>query len=341
MAAAAKPYDPVARCQGMFNGCVMRLAQAIKDPINYGDSTRLVIQECAKQYQDALDDCEIQILDAKWYLEHQLALNKARREAKAREESAAVAKRKHDQIQEAGEKEDRADEAKRVKLDTPKPEAAKKSPEPQKQEKPTPEPTKPQPAAPASKPEEPKKPEQKQPEKPVKKPPEPAKAPEKPPDQPTEEPSSQAMTDLFQSTPQVTPAPTNDDFNFVSMFGDPSQDVGVGDDDENNNDNDDMNFDLDLGDGFASNLGGDDNNQNQGEDLDSLLPGLDSYANQTENDNNANSNHAMNFDLPPLDGPNEFDAFLDANNFEGDMNLTEEAMNMENMDFDSMFADNN
>ena len=78
---ATKPYDPVTSIEGMFNGCITRIAQAIKNPVDFGPSTKGVLLECSKRFQDALDDCEVQILEAKFYLEHQLALNKARRES--------------------------------------------------------------------------------------------------------------------------------------------------------------------------------------------------------------------------------------------------------------------
>src|ERR1700712_4460780 len=97
MATSRPPYDPVKTVEAMFMGSVARIAYVMKDPVNYAPATRAVLAETAKKFQDALDDCEIQILDAKWYLEHQLALNKARREAKAREDTAASTKRKRDE----------------------------------------------------------------------------------------------------------------------------------------------------------------------------------------------------------------------------------------------------
>ena len=328
---ATKPYDPITSIEGMFNGCITRIAQAIKDPVHFGTSTKGVLLECSKRYQDALDDCEVQILEAKFYLEHQLALNKARREAKAREDGAANAKRKHDQIQDPEEK---AENVKRVKVEEQK----------------LSEPEEPAPKTEAIKAPQPKKSES-QPEQPPKQPtpqpaeqpkPEPSKAPDilpaKSPEKPPEEPVSQkpVITDFPQPTPNATPAPTNDEFNFESMFGDPSADAGAGEGD--------MAFDLNLGDDFGNALDGTNEANPQDQDLNSLLPGLDEYANQAPDDGGDQA-MKINSDLPALPdiGPNDFDAFLDANDFnqDGSMNLNDDPMsnleNMDGIDFDSMF----
>ena len=86
-------YDPVKSIEGMFNGSLKRLAYFMKDRKNYGERTAVVLKETSKRYQDALDDCEIQILEAKWYLEERLRLNRLKRAPK---ESPAV-KRKLEQ----------------------------------------------------------------------------------------------------------------------------------------------------------------------------------------------------------------------------------------------------
>ena len=338
---AAKAYDPVTSIEGMFNGCITRVAQAIKDPVHFGPSTKGVLLECSKRFQDALDDCEVQILEAKFYLENQLAQNQARREAKAREEGATTTKRKHDQIQDPEEK---AENAKRVKIEgqkQPDPGKPEEQPKPIKAQEPQhskpepePEPEPPeQPRQPTPEPVETSKPESpKVPDEP------PAKSPEKPPEKPPEEPVSQTlvMTDFPQPTPNATPAPTNDEFNFESMFGDPSADAGAGEGD--------MAFDLNLGDDFGNVLDGTNDANPQDQDLNSLLPGLDEYANQAADDG-GDMAIKINSDLPALPdiGPNDFDAFLDANDFntDGSMNLNDDpTSNLENLDgidFDSMF----
>lgn len=353
--ATAKPYDPVVSIEGMYHGSVTRIAYALKDPGNFGQSTKAIIQECSKQFHDALDDCEIQIIDAKWYLEHQLELRKEQRAAKAREEQVATAKRKHDQVETDGDREKDKD-TKRQKVEQPsKPPSEPVKSEAMPEQPPAPEPAQ-QPAK-ADKPAEPGPPEEeKKPEKPST----PAKedpAPHKPPE---------TIDDLFGSgrpTPSADPGTAGldgaDDFNqFESMFGEPTAD------DSNLNPDGELGFDLQMGDDdFAANIN--DGNPDQGapsgeaSGLDSLLPGLDSYANQDATGGataggtaNSNSNaavqsgtgSAVDFNLPELGGPNEFDAFLDANNFDGidlnaDPNLEGDLNNMDApLDFESMFS---
>ena len=41
---------------------LIRLAYYFKDPAVYGQQTQTVLRETAKRYQDALDDCEVQIV---------------------------------------------------------------------------------------------------------------------------------------------------------------------------------------------------------------------------------------------------------------------------------------
>jgi hypothetical protein len=339
---ATRTYDPITSIEGMFNGSITRIAQAIRSPAEYGLSTKGVLLECSKRFQDALDDCEIQILDAKFYLENQLAQNKARREAKAKEETAATAKRKHDEIKDVEETED---SAKRVKLDQPDPVEPQQSIEPPQAPgalkkdtpaEPKPAHSKPQPT-PAAKSEEPEAPEP--PEVPTDKSNDKDKNKEK--DKPPDEPPLITPLDEFpKATPNATPAPTNDDFNFESMFGEPSADLAPTTDDP-------LQFDLDL-DSMGAGLGNDSNPQET--DLNSFLPSLESYTNQASDDpvggvgvggTDGTAGGGMNFGLPNLE-PNEFDAFLDANDFgtggEGNF-MTDDAMNTnpENVDFDSIF----
>ncbi|EXJ78640.1 hypothetical protein A1O1_09041 [Capronia coronata CBS 617.96] len=368
----------------MFNGSVTRIAYAIKDPLNYAQSTKAVLAETAKKFQDALDDCEIQILEAKWYLEHQLALNKARREAEAREESAAHAKRKHEEIKDEPEKaapeNERENAPKRVKTAEPEePVALKQQPSQSPSQRPPPLPAAtavpngtnnaasktgekpkasvttevkkakpPTATAPAPPPRQQDKPSQS------------VQIPEKAMPQPTAE-------EMPKITPQDTPGAGNEDFNFVSMFGEPSGDNldGAGND---------MNFDLNLGNGFDAESAAQHLNVHDSS-LNSLLPGLESYANQAGDDNSFNMGDSTNtqtanggggtdiggggmttdnnaqqqinitdFSLPAL-GPNEFDDLLNSNDmtFDDSLNLNDDGMmsmeNMENMDmdFDSMF----
>jgi len=386
MATTKPPYDPVKTVEGMFNGSVTRIAYALKDPLNYAQSTRAVLVETAKKFQDALDDCEIQILDAKWYLEQKLAMNKARRE-KAREDIAASAKRKRDVeegVQEKPAEVAKDNAPKRVKTAEPEEAAQPQEPSQQPHAPPMPavksEPTsqvpQKQPAAkttapkPADKPQTSVKQEVKTPQIPPAPVP---KVPDKPPEKPTAvETNMQVPTfdDFTRATPQDT---GNEEFNFVSMFGDgdPSADMmaGAGNDMS-------MNFDMGMGDSFedanASNL------NLQDSSLNSLLPGLESYANQAGDDNSFNmgmpmpstninmnmNNNSMgtgaagmdataamgttdnslqevDFSLPAL-GPNEFDELLNSSdmNFDGNVDFDDNAMgNLENMDleFDSFF----
>jgi hypothetical protein len=400
MATSKPPYDPVKTVEAMFMGSVARIAYVMKDPVNYAPATKAVLAETAKKFQDALDDCEIQIFDAKWYLEHQLNLNRARREAKAREDSAASAKRKRDEAHEAQDKAQSAEgenAPKRIKTQEPEePTQPQQSPQQKSfDQKPAPQPPvadhKPAPVdSPAAK-DKPAK------DKPAKdkpattklsasehkpnisvttdaKEPQPSAPPaskaqekSKPPEslRPPERTMTQTTTDDFpKPTPQDTPADGNEAFNFESMFGEPSADMmdGAGDD---------LTFDLGSmgygGDGDANNLGLQDNS------LTSLLPGLESYAEQSGDDTGfsmpgTTSNglpvpasgtgqndaaqqqqpaNVSDFSLPAL-GPNEFDDFLNSNNinFDESINLDGDGlMNMDgmdnvdmNMDFDSMFG---
>lgn len=247
-AAKAKPYDPIKAVEGMFNGSVTRIAQVLGNPKLYGDSTPYVLGECAKRYQDALDDCEISILDTKWYLEQKLRENKERREAaaKAQETGTPSAKRKHDALEEPSEPQQQETPTKKTKpSDETAPtlaeipehssplvegvkqedvikKAPKSSPSPQPQAVPEPE---------ESSREEAKPPDEKKPK------------PEPDSHQPEalkQEPQTRtSIDDYLQQQPDATPAMTNDENNFFeSMFGDPTED-GM-----NETNNDDMNLDF-------------------------------------------------------------------------------------------------
>jgi hypothetical protein len=310
MATTKASYDPVKTVEGMFNGSVTRIAYAVKDPLNYAQSTKAVLAETTKKFQDALDDCEIQILDAKWYLEHQLALNKARREAKAREDSAASAKRKHNATEEARDKpqvNSKDNAPKRVRT-APQPEdPTQTQTQTSTQTKPstsTSPVTKPNPKT-TPKAAQKAPPKQQVPPKPQEKMPAPVSEPKAP--QPLSNPApkvqerpfdhiqipqatlSQNMPDEFPKlTPQDTPAEGHEDFNFESMFGEPPDNVATG--------NNDMSFDLGLTDNFDPTAG----IPTQDSSLTSLLPGLESYANQAGDDSNFNlggTNFGMNMNM--------------------------------------------
>lgn len=317
--ATGKLYDPVVSIEGMYHGSVTRIAYALKDPSNFGQSTRGIIQECSKQYQDALDDCEIQILDAKWYLEHQLRLRKQEREAKSREEQAASAKRKHSEVEEA---DDKQQEAKRVKVDEAAKDDSNSNALPSTEKKAslrTPSPKQPTNTA------KPKTPSPQQ-----AKPPKPATPPAKPPETLEDLQTSTRPTPTGEADTAPATADPDDPFNFTSMFGDPTDgEPGM------LNPSGDLDFDLGLSmdnDTFATDANTQDPQQNvDSSDLNALLPELDSYAGQDTNnqqlpDLNAGASAAMDFGLPELGGPNEFDAMFDDANYdgammEGDLNL--------------------
>lgn len=98
MAPSTVSYDPIVSVEGMFKGSLTRLGYFFKDPKLYGGATLAVLRETAKRYDDALDDCLIQILDAKWLLEHQLAQNQARRAQEAAGPEAESKKRKLEDV---------------------------------------------------------------------------------------------------------------------------------------------------------------------------------------------------------------------------------------------------
>lgn len=246
-AAKAKPYDPIKAVEGMFNGSVTRIAQVLGNPKLYGDSTPYVLGECAKRYQDALDDCEISILDMKWYLEQKLRENKERREAaKAQETGTPSVKRKLDALEEPSEPQQQETPTKKTKPNdetapilaeipehsSPLIEEVKQEDVIKKAPKPSPSPQ-PQ-AVPES--EEPSKEEAKPPDE---------KKPKPEPESHHSEALKQepqprtSADDYLQQQPDATPAMTNDENNFFeSMFGDPTED-GM-----NEANNDDMNLDF-------------------------------------------------------------------------------------------------
>ncbi|KIW64644.1 hypothetical protein PV04_09567 [Phialophora macrospora] len=386
MATSKPPYDPVKTVEAMFMGSVARIAYVMKDPVNFAPATKAVLAETAKKFQDALDDCEIQILNAKWYLERQLAANKARREAKARDLSASTAKRKRDEVQDVQDKAQNVEgenASKRVKTQEPEEPVPQPQPKPQHPspvQVPAPQPTvapnkptaqsalqprdKPATAKPPDMPKVSVATDVKAPQPtapPIPKPQEKPKPPE--PVQPPERIMTQTTTDEFpKPTPQDTPASGTEAFNFESMFGEPSAEMM----DSGGND---MTFDLDNFGGDS--YGGDSGNLNlQDNSLNSLLPGLESYANQTGDDGSFGMSGTTNNGLPPGHdragdagqndtsagqqvqqqqqeqqqaasmndfslpqlGPNEFDDFLNDNDMSFGDNINLDGDGMMNMD---------
>jgi hypothetical protein len=326
MASRSNIEDTITTLEGTYNGLIIRMGYAIKDPANFGASTRVIFQECSKQFQDALDDCQIQIDRAKWYLEDQLRQRKEAR-AKAQEQQSAPAKRKHDEIEELTET---GTEAKRPKVQQSEPEPPAQEIE-QAAVQPADEPREPSP-------QPPKQPEaQVNGDKDAPEPaaddtansiddlfddqPEPTEQPQ--PAAPRPAPSQEKPAELDDFLNSNRPSPSADpgtaggtidgeDFNFTSMFGDPTgDDGGMGGDG-------DPGFDLNpMGeDDFAATFGGDGQNDSLGDmtDLNALLPGVESYANQDQPatlGDQTNAAAPMDFSLPELSGPNEFDAMLD------------------------------
>lgn len=231
-----KPYDPVQTVAGMFSGSIMRLAYVLQDPKNYSESTKIILAECTKKYQDALDDCQIQILDAKWYLERKLAENRARREAEAK---PAPLKRKLDQVDHAQEYQQPEGTPTKRARSTERP-------------SPTPAPTQ-QPARPASTSPAQSMPQwQAQAQAQPGEPPKPAE-PERPTPEEKKLPEAQSPSrddhfntdDFTKPTPQPTPALTNDDFTFESMFEGPLED------NNDSADNDGLGIDFNMDDTLA------------------------------------------------------------------------------------------
>lgn len=366
------PYDPVKSVLGMWNGTITRLGYFFKDPANYGESTKAVLSSTSRRYQDALDDCEIQILEAKWYLEHQLKLNKERREAaQAEKEDASSTKRKLAELQGAKTNGDTAssDEspAKRQRLAnevseelvqaqakavkpvqkaTPDAAPADKIKEEVSEQKNIVTTTIPKTEMTASEPTQRKEPPDKPPL------PAPVKTSMKVESRPS---TSYGGRGPPSQSGQNTPATAAEEFNFESMFGEASGDP---------NDAGGLTFDnMDLANTDqidGNNIGGfdDPNAFDLGDaSLNNLLPGLDSYAKQSDDRGNgaggfdfgntavASGSGGNEFALPDL-GSSTFDDFLNDNTFGGgtggdggdDFLKDTEMMNLD--DLDASFFEN-
>jgi hypothetical protein len=368
------PYDPVRSVVAMWNGTITRLGYLFKDPVTYGaEPTKAVLNSTSRRYQDALDDCEIQILEAKWYLEHQLKLNREKREAaQAEKKDASSTKRKLAEFQgvqtangdaatpdeKPAKRQHVGDEVPEKSVQEPEKEmkaeqkstsdeaAADKTKEPPSDQKRVQMATTARPDTIVSEPVQPKQP----PDRP------PAPAPVKVSTKDESRPStSYGGRGPPSQSGQNTPATAAEEFNFESMFGDPSGDP---------NDAAGLTFDnIDLANTDqidGNNIGGfdDPNAFNLGDtSLNNLLPGLESYAKQSGdhgdgaggydfgNAGDVGGSVGNEFALPDLGG-STFDDFLNDNTFGdgtggdgGDDFLKDgEMMNLD--DLDASFFDN-
>lgn len=382
--AALKQYDPAKAIEGMFNGCLTRLGYVLKDPESYGNSTPYVLAECSKRFQDALDDCEITILNAKWYLEQKLAENKKKRkaeaEAKAKEASAAnaAAKRKHDEVAEPSEPQPVETPTKRAKSgdeSPPKPSATSQtSPSTKTQSKPTE--SSQQPAKASSQPQVQTNSQSasKEDSKPTEQ--DKSAQEEKKQEQPDQSDSQFNADDYVKPSPPPTSALTNDEAFFESMFGEPTEDAN----DMTNADDMDLDFLNDFVQDPSINNTTTTNStqphtqtqtqtQNQPQtqtqtqtqpqtqtqtqstqqsSLNSFLPGLEQYANQTDDTNTASNLDAQNQESNPFTAefePNIFDDMLNDSLevFGGDgtdfANVNVGNPDETNINFDDIFGD--
>lgn len=362
------PYDPVKSVVAMWNGTITRLGYFFKDPANYGKLTKAVLISTSRRYQDALDDCEIQILEAKWYLEHQLKLNKERREAaQAEKEDSTSAKRKLAEFQDAQKNQEvttvsQEQPAKRQRIGGDEPSGAG-------QEK-----AKLQPLGQKNTQKEVPMEEMKEKsidlkaelaelstgtptDTTVTQPVPPKEPPAKPPPAPvnTSIPTGSRPSTSYggrgppSQSGQNTPATAAGDFNFESMFVEASADQndagGLGFDDMDLASTDPMG-----GTGMEAGGFNDPNAFSLGDtSLNNLLPGLESYAKQSGEHGDGeggfdfgNAGSADNeFALPDL-GTSTFDDFLNDNTFGdgggGDDFLKEsEMMTLDDLDATSFF----
>ncbi|KAK6374614.1 hypothetical protein LTR64_002726 [Lithohypha guttulata] len=117
-----KVYDPVRVVEGMFSGCLTRMAYVLRDPKNFGEPSPYIFAELQKRFADGCDDIEIKLLDLKWYLEQKLAENATRRQAEAIQKgtttpTASATKRKHEEIDDTQKQEQSETPTKRPKRD--------------------------------------------------------------------------------------------------------------------------------------------------------------------------------------------------------------------------------
>lgn len=356
----------------MYNGLLTRTGYLLRDPKNYGEPSPYIFAELQKRFHDALDDCEIRLLDVKWYLEQQLKENKARREQKvvsdirAATESSAT-KRKRDPDDDVNERaqvetptkrqkpvqehiasptntraQDVKSEPVQIDVET-QPENEDRPPESSKQQ---PDIVQPQADPEMSKPEPEAPPSEEQIHDSLAAP-DPSLIP------PDQDLSIDDMMQGEQGSTQQTPA--DGDIFFESVFGAPA-------DDDAQMNNDEMALDF-MNDNFATDVvpdlsNTDDPIQNQvnvqsQQDQPSFLDGLEQYANQTDDMmvaqdfSLADSQYQDNTNLNASHDhePNIFDQFLDGS-FEpigdmsgGDLNNLDNIENPEdkNMNWDELF----
>lgn len=364
---AAKPsYDPAKALEGMFKGAVIRVAQSLRDPKNYGASTSIVLPEVTKRFHDAIDDIEIQLLEAKWDLEARLAANRTAREleqaASTVETGSAKRKRTEDDVKD-GDQENVS--SKRAKVEEVKPEVSEKealassntaeaggqlqtnSLESDRVQQPTvsvadaksrPMNTEAKQNIPQSSASqlEPTASQDTRTELP----------PSKPPDKPRAT-AEASQTEQGEVATKDNEQDIQDDNEFESMF-----DIPAGDTKHN------VDSSITFGNAFDHNIHSNDLDVNSGQNdssLNSLLPGLGDYANQAPDDAGSAQHVGQNpaapvdprpdsvgslgneFDLPDFGGPNEFDDLLnDAFDFGGGTN---DGDNTVADTFDDLFGD--
>ena len=335
-----KQYDPIKVVEGMFNGSMLCIAHALKGNRDSIAQTKTVLAECSKKFQDSLDDCEIQILDAKWYLEQRLVANRAQRaaDAKAKESSPANSnKRKvegdENALQPTSPKRAKSHEASSpIAMNVTNDETIKDEEEPAEQlQRET---------------EDSIERDEKQDTSDSKD--DPKKEEEKPEITETaagdaEGPKDDA-DDALKGSEQATPAMTDNDYIFESMFGEPTDTNDVNNENENNEE--DVNMDFDFEEQFnipdaeeketepqkesepdktqSQEMS---RSQNASQNLTSLLPGgLDAFSGQ------ANGSNGMDF---TMDGTNNLSGTADDNQNEPNMFTDDFGPNI----FDQAFED--
>lgn len=306
-------HHPLQTIEGMLKGSLKRLGDFFKDPQNFGSMTHDVLKGTGQRYQEALDKCEIQILNAKWMLEYELEQIRAKRAPKP-VEAVNVVKRKHDEIdtttvptgntKKAKNEDAEADHLftldgilKDMETENTDAQGAAKSSAPDASSAAT---ETANPSTDSAATTDTKKEQNSSP------------AEEK-----IEATSEQEPNSVVPEPPQEPKSVTDQNMDFDSML------EGLGDNNDINFDDLDNldatnSFDMALSD--SQNFG---NNEDGGDtSLNSLLPGLESYAKSTEDPANASGNPTSTatdggnmpatsnaFDLPEM-GENAFDDFF-------------------------------
>ncbi|KAK5103187.1 hypothetical protein LTS08_003992 [Lithohypha guttulata] len=364
-----KVYDPVRVVEGMFSGCLTRMAYVLRDPKNFGEPSPYIFAELQKRFADGCDDIEIKLLDLKWYLEQKLAENATRRQAEAIQKgtttpTASATKRKHEEIDDTQKQEQSETPTKRPKRDDG---SSPKSAVVATEDPPTSNSNEIPPADSASQPQtvpdvdatvqvQPapsylEKANDQPSSGQAKQIPVPATAPSAVP------PESEFNADYTaKSTPQETPIEPGD-FFIESMFGDPTEDGNtVNSEDLNSFTQNNFDQSTAAADTAVSNTINQDQDYTQSQanssSLTSFLPGLEQYANQPDDPMNtqaqtlpANTQSQDLFaDFTAAPERNVWDDFLDdeTNNAGNSTDFADiDVGNPEatNMNFDSLFDD--